>query len=181
MFYGLLLDLYVDTDSDYNEFKVHIHNQTKTPVSLFNSGYILSAGCYNYFQVERVFEKRLGEPWYPCLKRDDIHHSHFNKTIIDFITKTRQQEYTQEECYELCMNLHYDESRACNCSLNRLDEVLSNKCSRKLSKVDEDTKDCTDQFIREFTPPSNCEKYCPLECDSENIELIYPRIKHSRN
>ena len=178
MYYGLHLDLYVDTQSDYNEFKVHIHNHTKTALSLFNKGYLISAGCYNYFQVERVVEKRLGLPYYPCYR--DIESFPDKKTIIDFIKQNPSQLYTQDECLRLCQNLIYNETKAneCECSLDRLDEVLSSKCSRFSNAK---TKNCTNNFISKFKMSSNCFKYCPLECDSDKYYITYYSRELSRS
>ncbi len=181
MYYGLLLDLYVDTQSDYNEFKVHIHNHKKTPVSLFNKGYLLSAGCYNYFQVERVHEKRLGLPYYSCYHAKDLESFPDDKTIINFINQRPDQLYTQDECFRLCQNLIYNQTKSneCKCSLNSLDDVLSNRCSRD-SKISNETKNCTNKFISDFKVSSSCAKYCPLECESEKYYITYYSRELSR-
>jgi hypothetical protein len=169
MFYGLNLDLYIPTDDDFGQLKVYIHNQTHTPLSLFNKGYILSTGCYNYFQVQRIFEDRLEEPYNDCL--DDLESFKFNKTLIHHI-RSQGQVYARDDCIRLCTNLHYIQMNPCNCSLDSLDDILYIKCSYNLKKANLNVSKCTDNFIEAFQssdPFEKCSKYCPLECDSNKL------------
>jgi hypothetical protein len=169
MFYGLNLDLYIPTDDDFGQLKVYIHNQTHTPLSLFNKGYILSTGCYNYFQVQRIFEDRLEEPYNDCL--DDLDSFKFNKTLIDHI-RSQGQVYARDDCICLCRNLIYNQTNPCNCNLDSLDDILYRKCSYNIKKTNLNVSKCTDNFIETFQssdPFEKCSKYCPLECDSNKL------------
>ena len=57
-----------------------IHNQSLPPIdALSSNGYFLMPGSLNYFEIDRVFYKKLAAPFSNCLK--DINLFQMNKTF----------------------------------------------------------------------------------------------------
>jgi len=169
--YGFWFDFYVNDSNDYTQLVIYIHNQTFKPTSLFNQGFFISSGNYNYFIVKRIYEQKLPAPFNQCFK--DVRSFPFNKTLIDFILKS-QKVYAQKDCVDLCRNLKYIEANSCDCSISSLDEVLVSKCG--IFDQVETSKTCEAEFIRKFQenkPIETCSQYCPLECDVFKYEVSH--------
>ena len=141
---------------------VWIHNKSSIPS--INRGYfILSAGLLNYIQIERTFESKLEEPFNNCLK--DVSKFKKNKTLIDYFLN-RKLSYSQENCLDLCFDLHYIKENPCKCKEAELGNVLE-KCF--LIEERGIYLNCTWQYRTNFTKNDlveKCSDYCPLECDS---------------
>ena len=169
--YGFRFELFVNDKNDYTKLVIHIHNQTSTPTSLYNQGFFISSGNYNYFKVKRIYEKKLAAPFNQCFK--DVASFPFNKTLIEFLLNTKQV-YSQKDCIDLCRNLKYIEANSCECSLNSLNEVFVSKC--EIYNKSETSDTCEAKFIKNFQknkPIETCSQYCPLECDSFKYEISH--------
>lgn len=156
--YGLIMDLYLPSDFDVNHLKIFIHNQTLKPISIFNKGYFIASGTYNYFGIERVSNMMLGEPYNDCL--EDYNKFSMNKTLINYFNENNLT-YSYDECIKLCMNLIYIESDACNCSINLNEDFYNCHYSNEI------VKNCTGKFLKSFQYKflsSKCSQYCPYEC-----------------
>lgn len=167
--YGLNLELYVPVNylNDFGELKVFIHNNTMIPANLYNKGFFIKSGSYNFFSVRRIFEQKLGEPFNKCYK--DLTKFNKNKTLIHYIQNNKRT-YSQDECFQLCQNLKYIETSKCNCSLPSLDDVIKITCISKSKK----NAACSRDFLENFqksNPFEICSDFCPLECDSINYEI----------
>jgi len=159
---GFQLDFYFDSKRDYGEMIVFIHNHTQMPLTVYNKGYVISAGCYNHFDVERKNIQKLENPYNDCYK--NVSESPFKKTIIDFI-RNKNKAYTQKECLELCRNLKFNETNSCSCLLKDLEENVRQKCDN--TKIES----CINTFMNDFNRLDLCTDYCPLECDSFRYEI----------
>lgn len=161
IFYGLQLHLALELKEgdDYGEMEILIHNSSEPPIDLFSKGYYISSGTYNYFEVERLFDSKLDEPYNDCLK--DVNDFKLNKT------------YTRKECLQFCIYLLIVEKSECNCNSD-LNMVLSN-CIHTWNKVFKPNstealiKSCSDKYLTNLQNRNiytECGNYCPLECDS---------------
>jgi hypothetical protein len=159
---GFQLDFYFDSKRDYGEMIVFIHNHTQMPLTVYNKGYVISAGCRNYFDVERKIVHKLENPYNDCYK--NVSESPFDKTIIDFIRK-KYKAYTQKECLELCRNFKFNETNSCNCTLKDLEENIFKTCYKT------EREKCINTFMNDFNKLDLCMNYCPLECDSFRYEI----------
>ncbi len=145
--------------------------------------YWITPGSWNYFEIERVFDRRLGAPYNDCLK--DITKFIYNKTIINHIIESNRL-YTQNDCYYLCSHLYALEESNCGCN-----STLANfekNCLRQFYEENlNDTKKCTAQYLKEFriakirSNKDRCISYCPSACDSMTYQITpsyeaYPKI-----
>ncbi len=160
---GFQLNFYFDSKRDYGEMIVFIHNHTQMPLTVYNKGYVISAGCRNYFDVERKIVKKLENPYNNCYK--NVSESLFDKTIIDFI-RSKNKAYTQKECLELCRNFKFNETNSCNCTLKDLEDNIFKKCYKTTER-----EKCINTFMNDFNKLDLCMDYCPLECDSFKYEI----------
>ena len=154
------MNLFVNSSNDYfGQYIVHIHNQTRIPNSLYNKGYFISTGVYNYFTLKRVYEQKLGEPYNQCLKDPDSFT--YNKTLINFF-KQINKTYYQQECFTFCENMKYIEQNLCDCTLTSYEQNVFPFCYYDKSF------ECSLNFQKEFELNIHkiCNEYCPLECDS---------------
>ena len=164
-YFGLWFDLYLGgKKKDFSQILIYIHNSTQAPLSLINKAYYLSSGNYNYFVIKRIFEEKLPEPYNSCFK--DVNLFPYNKTLIDFIQKNKT--YSQKQCLELCRTMKFMESGIdCNRSIKSYDDNLLTKNA---------LANCTSNFIKKFqkkNPFKQCADYCPLECDSFDLETYF--------
>jgi hypothetical protein len=142
--YGLRLELYVPLNAnDFGELKIFIHNNTMTPINLNNRGYFIKSGSYSFFSIQRIFEKKLEEPYNKCFKNVSLFTQ--NQTLINYI-QGQKRTYSQDECFQLCQNLKYLETSNCNCTLKSLDDVIKTACGRKQMKE----TNCTRAFLENF-------------------------------
>jgi len=110
---GLYIDLYFNKTYKDNRLIIYIHNHTIMPLAIYNKGFYVSLGTYNYFVLSSVYDQKLGYPYNNCLK--DISEFKFNKTIINYMVNYKQWIYSQKECESLCLNLKYNEISNCSC------------------------------------------------------------------
>ncbi len=167
--YGLWMDLYLPSDYDLNHLKIFIHNQTLKPISIYNKGYFIASGTYNYFGIERVSNMMLGEPYNDCL--EDFNLFTKNKTLINYFNENNLT-YSYDECIKLCMNLIYIESDACNCSISLNDDFYNCHYSNDATIK----RECTQEFLKSFQNKflsSKCSQYCPYECTSTSYIITH--------
>jgi hypothetical protein len=173
-YYGFDFNVYVPAEIDYGRFIVHIHNVSTLPWSMYNKGFFVSTGSYNYFVVKRAFEKKLEEPYNNCLK--NITDFKGNNSLIERLLVSSKS-YLKKDCISMCRNLKYFENNTCNCPFNNLKDDLIAKCSqRNTSIISPTTRKCTNSFIEEFQandPNKVCADYCPVECDSFDLLITH--------
>lgn len=156
--YGLKMDLYAPSDYDFNRLKIFIHDQTVKPLSLYNKGYYVTSGTFNYFGIQIVSNIKLEEPYNPCLV--DFKSFSKNRTLINYFIENNTT-YSHDECIYLCTNLKYRDvsENICNCSLNIYDCVYVPE--------DESVRKCAYDFLKKFQadkPSVQCADYCPFDC-----------------
>jgi len=162
---GLWLDIYSNTSSYSEALMIYIHNHTRIPVNIYNKGFFIHPGSFNYFIIKRVYDQKLEFPYNNCYK--NVSKSEFNQTIIDYLIE-KNRDYTQKECLYLCEKLKYKEVNPCNFSLDDLDEDIY----RKAEDLDKMISDCIGKFFKESKTYELCSNlYCPLECDSYAYDL----------
>lgn len=167
-------ELYVNGSYDLGQFKVYIHNQSLAPSTLYNKGYFISSGIYNYFQLDRVYEQKLEEPYNSCLKDPNLFQN--NKTLINYISANNKA-YSQKYCFSLCRSMKYMENNECNCTLDSFEEDAYLKCfdwnsdKKERPKKDECLKNYNLKYQRSLH--TLCSDYCPLECDSFEYVINY--------
>ena len=126
--HGLKIDLKLKIPDEYDFVEVYlfIHNHTM-PIfdTLKSTGYWLSPGSWNYFEIDRLFHQKLDAPYSDCLK--DVNLFKMNKTLIDFFHKANRT-YTQDDCYYKCSHLFALEESKCGCNstLNDFSDCIAN-------------------------------------------------------
>jgi hypothetical protein len=159
---GLYFEFYSNTSRYFDRLMIYINNHTKTPVNIYNKGFVIHPGSVNYFIIKRVCDQKLELPYNNCYKNVSKSEYH-NQTIIDYLNE-KKREYSQKECLYLCDKLKYKEINPCNLSLNYLDEDIYNKA---YILDDKQIKRCVESFFKESNNYESClTLYCPLECDS---------------
>lgn len=170
--YGLTMQLALNQKYDIETMFVFIHNQTEKPVSLFNKGYRVLSGSFNYFPVEKVFNYRLAYPYNNCLK-DPLNEFNSNRTIINYFYKNKKP-YSQKECIPLCRNFLGLKNYKCTC--NSSYETADLDCIIKPiynSLFNKSVLECYKSFEAIWNDTyQNCiQNYCPQECDSLTYEV----------
>jgi hypothetical protein len=165
---GFYLNLYSNATLDYGRFIILIHNQTKTPTTIYNKGYFISSGSNNYFIIKRIFDKKLEQPYNSCLK--DRSKFEFNQTIIHYL-KQINHDYTQKECINICRNLKYNHTNTCGCYLDRLEDEIFMQCYFNIDNLT--LRECVDTFMSSFDVGLCYLEYCPLECDSFEYDITF--------
>lgn len=164
-FYGLKLDLRVETSFSVNELIVYIHNRSLVPLSLFNKGYSLSSGSKNYFSIDRVYYQSLSHPYTNCI--NDVNSFNLNKTIINHMSINNKL-YSQSDCIQICSYLKILEDNNCGCgTFSRIDFLYEDCILNK--NVSNFTKICLSnsfKMLHRQNLINKCSSYCPLECDS---------------
>lgn len=155
---GLKLDLYfkVPESKDVDRVVISIHNVSNKPMSLYNRETYISSGYKTYFEIERVFNHKLEEPYNNCI--NDIAQFKLNRTIINII-KNSNIIYSQKECFRLCRNMYMITNNQCGCD----------------SPIDVIKRDCVLRLMNEYANTISYlifDKYCPLECDSLNYQIV---------
>jgi hypothetical protein len=165
--FRLLLNIQIPANYDYVEVGLSIHNQSLPPIDRFGRVFWLMAGSIYYFELDRVFYKKLAAPYSNCLK--DVNSFQLNKTIIDFFQKANRA-YTQDDCFYKCSHLFalQESNCGCNSSLNDYSwNCITNLYNKQI--VDIEKGKCVSEYLKEFRKrfqDEKCPKYCPLECDS---------------
>jgi hypothetical protein len=158
---GFKIGIKLETISDdFFEIILSIYNQT----TINKRDFIISSGSYNYFELDRVFYKKLAAPYSNCL--EDINLFEMNKKLINYLIKYTQ--YSQDECFYLCSQLFALQESKCNCN-STLNDFTEN-CIRKINSLFETNEQkCIAKYLKDFRKKyqnEKCSKYCPLECDS---------------
>ena len=147
-----------------------IHNNSIIPYSIYPNVHYISAGYINYFKLRRTLDIKLELPYNECYK--NVSQFPQNQTIINYIKNQQNRAYRQADCINLCLSLLFiEENKIKECTVDHLDEVWFEY------KVSLNQTNCTKQIAtfpgfetgNEF---ERCAKYCPLKCDSFNIEII---------
>jgi len=165
---GFQLSFYSNTSFDYGRFIISIHNYTQIPRTIYNKGYFISSGNYNFFIIKRIFDKKLEQPYNSCLK--DLSKFEFNQTVIEYLKKINH-DYTQKECITVCRNLKYNETNTCGCCLDSLEDDIFNKCYYNTDNLT--LRECVDTFMGNFNVGLCHLEYCPLECDSFEYDITF--------
>jgi hypothetical protein len=167
---GLRIEVYVDIPDKYDfvEIIVYIHNHSLPPYNLDYGGYWITPGSWNYFEIERIFDQRLGEPYNDCL--NDVNTFKQNKTLVKHILDSNRI-YSQNDCFYLCSYLFALEESNCGCNSSLID--FEKNCLRQFYEENlNDTKQCVSEYLKEFrisrlkSEFDKCSVYCPSECDS---------------
>jgi len=168
--FGLKLGIKLDIPDgyDFTEVVVFIHNQSLPPIdALSSNGYFLMPGSLNFFELDRVFYKKLAAPYSNCLK--NVNSFQLNKTLIDFLHRVNKRAYTQNDCLYHCSRLFVLEKSQCGCNSSLND--FSKNCIRLSYMLETETQKCVSEYLRNFRKKDHyekCSQYCPLECDSMN-------------
>ncbi len=125
------------------------------PVFSENVKYFLKSTDGYLHQIKKLTIDKLGEPFNNCVKSVDSLENSLTKEI-----KSRDFDYTQIYCYKLC-RLKFLE-KICNCSL---EYQLWTKGNDTCDEI------CLQNNIKTFSYEENCEKACPLECDSNEYDM----------
>jgi hypothetical protein len=163
---GLWLDFFSNTSNYFEALMVYINNHTRIPVNIYNKGFFIRPGAFNFFIIKRVYDQKLELPYNNCYK--NVSKSNCNQTIINYL-KEKKREYSQKECLYLCEKLKYKEINPCNFSLNYLDEDFYYIAYKSGNKT---IIRCIESFSKELNNFESCSTlYCPLECDSLTYDL----------
>jgi hypothetical protein len=130
-------------------------------------------------KIQKSVERRLGLPYNPCYK--DVNTFPLNKTIIDYIVKSKNRNYRQTDCLELCYDIYYLNKNPCNCTKTSLGKVW-NDCFFLFENLN--LIGCTYNDKMNFFKESvmeKCMEYCPLECDSVSYSITQDRILVKEN
>ncbi len=165
--FRLLLNIQIPANYDYVEVGLFIHNQSLPPIDRFGRVFWLMAGSIYYFELDRVFYKKLAAPYSNCLK--NVNSFQLNKTLIDFLHRVNKRAYTQNDCLYHCSRLFVLEKSQCGCNSSLND--FSKNCIRLSYMLETETQKCVSEYLRNFRKKDHyekCSQYCPLECDSMN-------------
>jgi hypothetical protein len=168
----LFLNIKNEANYDYVELTLFIHNQSLPPIDLFSRFFLLIPGSLNFFELDRVYYKKLSAPHSNCL--NDVNSFQSNKTIIDILQKEKRA-YTQDDCLYKCSNLFALEQSNCGCN-SSLNDFSKNCIKNFYNKqiIDSKIGECVSEYLKEFRKKlqdKKCAEYCPLECDSMNYVI----------
>ncbi len=170
--YGFQLKLNLENSATPEQNRIltiYIHNYSYAPLTIYNKGFQITAGNKYLFNIERVFNLKLDNPYNDCLF--DINTFELNKTIINYML-SKNISYSQRDCFELCFDIHFLNDNTCKCNTylgNVYEDCVINSNNNKL------VKDC--YFTKRISfynqnPDEYCSKYCPFECNSYNLNII---------
>ena len=165
----LILNIQIPANYDYVEVSLFIHNQSLPPIDLFSRIFWLMPGGFNYFELDRVFYKKLSAPYSNCL--NDVNSFQLNKELINFLQKENRA-YTQDDCLYKCSHLFALQESNCGC-ISNLNNFSMNCMSNIYNKqiIKKTMEQCVSTYLKEFRKnlqDVKCREYCPLECDSMN-------------
>jgi hypothetical protein len=145
---------------------ISIQNHTFLSKTIFNRGYYVFSDTNIVFNIKRIYDQKLEYPYNDCFR--NIFDFNLNKTLIQFF-KTKNLQYSQKECFLMCLNLKYIEISGCNCTVD-LDDDLYSKCYDYNS---DDNQKCYMKFMKFLNENyKSCFDYCPLECESMRFEIL---------
>jgi hypothetical protein len=167
--FRLILNIQTPVSNDYSQISLFIHNQSQPPIDLFARSFWLLSGSLNFFELDRVYYKKLPAPYSNCL--NDVNSFHSNKTIIDILHR-QNRVYTQDDCFNKCSHLFALEESDCSCN-SSLNDFSINCISNVYNKqfFNKTMEKCISEYLKEFRKKfqdEKCREYCPLECDSMN-------------
>ncbi len=163
----LRISLEIPAGYDYSELLLSIHNQSSPPFELFNSGFWMRPGSWNYFEVERVLNERLSYPYSDCL--NDPEEFSLNKTLINYFINTSRI-YSQIDCYYICSQFYALQESKCGCISNLTN--FDKDCH--YGETNSTLKDCISNYLsdfRKYLQYDKCFEYCPLECKSMSYSI----------
>ncbi len=64
--FKLILNIQTPVSNDYSQISLFIHNQSQPPIDLFARSFWLLSGSLNFFELDRVFYKKLPAPYSNC-------------------------------------------------------------------------------------------------------------------
>ena len=175
--YGLSVDFFVgnpNMDSKYemnDGIIVVVHNKSTMPL-LNNDRILVGTNAEIDLKVARTFISKLGPPYSDCIKNEDNIDSEFYKFIVNKLKMT----YTQEYCFELC--LQQIVTNECNCSTNWF-ELFENT-----SFCNKDKIKCSTDVVGDILSNkkadlnSNCVKKCPLKCETVEYKITTSRANY---
>jgi hypothetical protein len=173
--YGLSVDFFVGDPDIHSKYEfaygiiVIVHNQTAKPI-LNSDRTLASTGAETDLKISRNFISKLGPPYGYCVRNGDDLDSEF----YDHIVNDMHMPYTQEQCYELCLQKQVLEN--CGCGSNWFDLFAnSSYCTNINIKC---VVDIVSLIISNNNSEANndCLKKCPLAC-----ETVEYKIKTSRS
>ena len=139
-----------------------IHNQSIAPFSKGNI-FLVSPGADTDIIINRNYVKKLPPPHGYCLEDTSL-NSKFNSPYFDYIVNTLNQTYSQEYCYNFC--LQTQTIKYCDCSNVQLPVYLNT--TRFCSSINLTEYACVWIIIpvykKDFS--KHCELSCPFECFS---------------
>ena len=164
---GFNLNVYLSVPPKYDfiEMIFFIYNHSLPPLNLYNAGYWLKTGSWNYFEIERMFSENLDGPYSSCLK--DVSLFSLNKTLIDYILKSQNRIYSQKDCFDMCAFMFTMSESDCKCDSNL--DTFYTQCYINALK-----RNCTREYLKYFRrnlQMSKCLDYCPLECNTMNYAI----------
>ena len=112
--FGLQIELFISDPSDPNSVSfvnglhVLVHNKTEKPTYLL--GVNARVGEHTAVQVSRMFSARLEKPYSECIRNvaSLADKSLYVKTILD-----SDYEYTQTECFNVCLQKFVEKDCGC--------------------------------------------------------------------
>ena len=166
--YGFNLELFigdpaVDTLQESSDgIIMSIHNQSIAPFSK-GSIILISPSSDTDIIINRNFLSKLPQPHGYCLEDTSL-TSKYNSPYFDYIVRTLNQIYSQEYCYNLC--LQAQTIRYCACSNVQLPVYLNT--TRFCSSINLTEYACVWKIVplyeKEFA--NHCKTSCPFECYS---------------
>ncbi len=153
---------------DFVELIIFIHNHTSIPYDMDYGGYWIRAGSWNYYEIERVIQTRLPQPYNDCI--EDVNSFKMNKTIIDYIFESNKM-YSKSICVYLCSRLFAIEQNNCGCNttLSNFDSDCLGRSVTYYEPSRAKIKNCIEIFLNNFRnefQSQKCFEYCPDKCDS---------------
>jgi hypothetical protein len=157
------ISLKIPAGYDFSELLLSIHNQSSPPSELYNTGFWMRPGSWNYFEVERVLNERLSYPYSDCL--NDPEEFSLNKTLINYFINTNRI-----YCYYICSQLYALQESLCGCTSNLTN--FDNDCQYRVANST--VKSCISEYLsifRKYLQYDKCFEYCPLECNSMSYSI----------
>ena len=160
---------------------VWIHNSSNPIFREFKNNHVgeinyVSAGSETHFQIERIIETKLEEPYNQCL--NDVSKFTQNKTIIEYFSK-QERSYNREYCLQFFFDLHYLNDNECKCNAS-LGSVWSN-CFGNGANHNFSSSSCIKHLKKKFFSESlsnKCSKYCPFQCKTILLEVTATNMIH---
>jgi hypothetical protein len=166
--YGLQLEIFLGEPKLQTKYEtndgmiVFVHNQS-APVHMLNHGVLVSTNTETNIGIKRTFLKRLPEPHGTCIENLGK-HAIFNSYLFDYIVRYLNVTYSQQLCFNLCMQAIIQAS--CNCSNAEMPLFLNGP--KTICMLEHDLN-CMFNALGDLdqqTIDSKCMRECPLECDS---------------